>query len=297
MKKIIFTIIFCSTLIYGDYIQNDTTFTNIITEDVWFISEDDTLAGTIVLPDTSILCPAIVMIHGSGKATRNIPYAKKIAKRGLAVLTYDKRGCGKSGGEYEGNLNVSTGNLELLASDAQAALQVLANNSRIDKKRIGTWGISQAGWISPIVASKSKFVSFMVMLSCPTVTVVQELKYSDLAENNPNVFEEYTQEEINDHMNSWSLSNIYFAIVGFNQDPVDYLKQLKIPVLWIYGDVDRSIPAQKSIEILQRLDNNKFEIKSYPNYGHSLKSPFGKDSPSMEVNEYFVNWVLNLPSK
>jgi pimeloyl-ACP methyl ester carboxylesterase len=297
MKAIILINILCSALLYAGHIENDTKIKKIITEDVCFVNEGDTLSGTIVVSNTTILCPAVIMIHGSGKATRDIPYAKKLAEKGLAVLTYDKRGCGNSGGEYVGNLNVSTGNLELLAHDALAGLQLLFNHPRIDKNLVGTWGISQAGWIAPIVATESKSIAFMVMLSCPTVTVVQELKYSDLAENDPDVFKKYSQKEIDDHMNSWSFSNIFFKIVGFNLDPVDYLKKLDIPVLWIYGEQDRSIPARKSIQIIQTLNNNKFEIKSYPDYGHSLKSPYSEDSPSGEVNEYFINWIINLVSK
>jgi pimeloyl-ACP methyl ester carboxylesterase len=294
MKIIVFTIILSSALLLASDIENDTINKNILTEDVWFLNEGDTLSGTLVLPETSIPCPAIIMIHGSGYAKRNIPYATKLAEKGLAVLTYDKRGCGKSGGKYEGNLNVSTRNLKLLAHDALAGIQVLLSNPRIDKNNIGTWGISQAGWISPIVATESKSVAFMVMLSCPTVTVIQELKYSDLAENDPDVFTKYTPEEIDDHMNSWSLSNVYFKIVGFNVDPVDYLKELDIPVLWIYGEQDRSIPARKSIEIIQTLDKDKFEIKSYPDYGHFLKCPEDNDSPASQVNDYFINWIINL---
>lgn len=295
MKIILYVALFCATSLYTALAGNIDTCKKFITEDVRFINEDDTLSGTIVLPDTTTLSPAVIMIHGSGKAERNIPYAKKLAAKGLGVLTYDKRGCGKSGGKYEGNLNASTKNLKLLAGDAAAGVQVLIDHPKVDKNRVGSWGISQAGWIAPIAAAESENVAFMIMLSCPTVTVVQELKYSDLAEGDPEVFEKYTPEEIDDQMTSWSFSNIYFKIVGFNLDPVDYLDKLDIPALWIYGEQDRSIPARKSMEIIRELNKDKFEIKSYPEYGHALKLPEDKDLPSGQVNGYFVNWIMNLP--
>jgi pimeloyl-ACP methyl ester carboxylesterase len=263
-----------------------------ITEDVMFINKGDTLSGTLVLPDTSSLCPALVMIHGSGVAKRNIGYAKKLAAKGVAVLTYDKRGCGKSGGKYNGNTNVSTSNLKLLAGDALAGVELLTHHNRIDHSKIGLWGISQAGWIAPIAASESGKIAFIVMLSGPTVPVVKELKYSAKAENDPDFFNKYTQDEIEALMNEWTFSGIYFWIVGFRLDPKPLWEKLDIPVLWIYGEKDRSIPAQSSISIIEQMNKTNFHVKTCPDYGHLLKPPESNDVPADEVNDYFIRWIM-----
>jgi hypothetical protein len=82
-----------------------------------------TLSGTLVMPSNMVA--AVVLVDGSGKDPRNIPFARALARAGLATLTYDKRGVGKSGGVYAGpevgTNNVDPGNLNLLAGDASAA--------------------------------------------------------------------------------------------------------------------------------------------------------------------------------
>ena len=54
--------------------------------------------------------------------------AQRFADAGIAALVYDKRGAGKSGGEYEGNQSVSEKNIALLADDAATALATLAGH-------------------------------------------------------------------------------------------------------------------------------------------------------------------------
>ena len=71
-------------------------------------------------------------------------------KYGIASWSYDKRGVGKSGGVYKHD--VDSAQFELLAADAIAGVKMLAKRPDIDTNRIGIWGISQAGWIIPIVA-------------------------------------------------------------------------------------------------------------------------------------------------
>ena len=70
------------------------------------------------------------------------------ASRGLAVLTYDKRGCGGSGGDWK------TVDLDVLAQDALAGVRWLKAQPGVDASRVGVWGISQGGWIGPLAASR-----------------------------------------------------------------------------------------------------------------------------------------------
>ena len=76
---------------------------------VEFKNGDITLAGTLLIPERTGKVPGIVLVHGSGKSTWNFYryYAKRLAEIGFAVLYYDKRGVGKSGGKYSG---ISIGN-------------------------------------------------------------------------------------------------------------------------------------------------------------------------------------------
>lgn len=119
------------------------------------------LHGTIMLPDGQDQSPAVVFLHGSGPATRAgfRPYAEKFAKLGIASLFFDKRGSGKSSGSW------ITSSLDDLAEDALAAVQHLKKEKGIDPGRIGFWGVSQAGWIAPLAASKSQDIAFMILIT------------------------------------------------------------------------------------------------------------------------------------
>lgn len=81
--------------------------------------------------------------------------AERFARDGIVALVYDKRGVGKSGGEYEGNQSVSEKNISLLADDAVSALKRLSTHRSLDGVPVGFAGISQAGWIAPIAAQTS----------------------------------------------------------------------------------------------------------------------------------------------
>ncbi|HYJ41574.1 MAG TPA: alpha/beta hydrolase, partial [Steroidobacteraceae bacterium] len=96
-------------------------------EEVEFVSHGVTLSGSIVFPAGEIHS-AVVFVHGSGKQTRNLVWAERFAKAGIAALVYDKRGAGRSGGEYEGNQSVSEKNISLLADDAAAALRSMSSH-------------------------------------------------------------------------------------------------------------------------------------------------------------------------
>jgi uncharacterized protein len=92
--------------------------------EITFRSGMVTLAGTLLLPESSVPVAAIVLTHGSGPATREEekPFAERFVHDGLAALIFDKRGCGASGGSW------TDASLDDLAEDAIAAAGVLKSN-------------------------------------------------------------------------------------------------------------------------------------------------------------------------
>jgi len=141
---------------------------------VTFQNGDVILAGNLWIPAGEGPFPAIVLVHGAGKiTTQDYKYISfSLVHHGFAVLSYDKRGVGKSGGKYSMvDVENSEAVLEDLANDALAGVEFLKGNNLIDLDRIGFFGISQAGWIAPLAASKSSDIAFIALYSGPVCTV------------------------------------------------------------------------------------------------------------------------------
>jgi hypothetical protein len=126
------------------------------------------IAGTLTIPAGTGPRPAVLIIHGSGPTDRNWgPYADFFLSRGFAVAAWDKRGVGQSGGDWKSS------SFEDLAGDALAVFARVRQDRRIDSSRVGLWGISQAGWIEPLVA-RAAAVAFVIVHAGPGVTVAEQ---------------------------------------------------------------------------------------------------------------------------
>ena len=140
------------------------------TEEVVFEnkSANINLAGTLSLPTKEGVFPAVILISGSGAQNRDeellghkpfLVIADYLTKNGIAVLRFDDRGTAMSKGNY-----VTATTLDF-ATDVEAAVLYLQTRNEIDQKKIGLIGHSEGGMIAPIVASKSKNVSFIILLA------------------------------------------------------------------------------------------------------------------------------------
>lgn len=237
-------------------------------EDVFYASGDIELAGRLRLPPYAGPHPALVVIHGSGRATRDRydELGRDLALNGYALLTYDKRGVGESGGAY---LDVAPDNsaavFEQLAADVLAGVRYLRARDDIRGDRVGVLGISQGGWIAPLAAASSDEVAFLVVISGPAVSVGEEIFYSELTGER-----EGADAAVEDAELSAALA-AFDGVGGF--DPVPYLERLDVPALWVLGQGDRSIPVPETVAVLQRLrDAGKpLTLELLPDVGHGMR--------------------------
>jgi uncharacterized protein len=236
------------------------------TEEVEFPSHGATLSGSIVFPAGETHA-AVVFIHGSGKQSRSLHWAERFAKDGIAALVYDKRGAGKSGGEYEGNQSVSEKNISLLADDASAALRKLAAHPSLKGKPVGFAGISQAGWIAPVAAQRNDLAKFLVIWSGPVCKVSEEDIYSKYTgDANSGPAPPYAEA-----LAARKEKYIWPDFLGRDTDSSEDLAELSIRGIWIFSDNDPSIPVDLSIEKLQKLkkDGHRYEYRVFPGLGHN----------------------------
>ncbi|QIK59393.1 alpha/beta hydrolase [Dysgonomonas sp. HDW5A] len=262
-------------------------------EDVRFESKGVTLAGTIYTPRHSHA--AVVIVHGSGQAPRMGELASLLAKNGISVLTYDKRGVGESGGIYAGpevgSNNVDSDNLNLLAEDAAAAASIL--HQRDKDTPIGLIGFSQAGWVIPIAANKNQLVDFMVLFSGAVIPTLDQLIFQNFTNGQSDFWDSHTEAEVREYMpkarKAVRNEPVRYQLDKFlSTDPLDALSTLSIPGLWLFGEKDIQIPIGISIEVLNSLKSQgkPYEYCLFSTLGHDL-TPTGTTQPV----EIAIHWI------
>ncbi len=273
------------------------------------------LSGTLTLPDSTGIFPAIILIAGSGPNDRDEtifghkPFyllSDYLTRNGFAVLRYDKRGVGKSTGDY------SKATISDFVTDASNALEYLKSRKEIDSSKIGMLGHSEGGIIAPMVASKSSDVKFMVLLAAPGTKGIEivldqnenSLKHQGIEPETINRLQ-LTNREIFESLLVWTgsendrtalrdrLSYLWeqlpiliklklekepYLRAQFNAmitpgyrsflatDPKDYLSLVSCPVLAINGENDVQVPALKNLEAI------KHHIQKGGNYKVETKS-------------------------
>jgi pimeloyl-ACP methyl ester carboxylesterase len=281
-------------------------------EEVTFKNGDVTLAGTLLLPAAKGRRPLLVFVHGSGAQSREMYWGLGYlyAARGFAVLAYDKRGVGKSTGNWR------EASFQDLADDAVAGAKFLQARSDIAANKIGFWGQSQGGWIAPLAASRLPEAAFAVALSggglSPAETELFDTEYelTKAGYNAKEVSDALTWQKLKDEIIASPSSNEkwdeyaklrltakdakWFRHPGIDifgpeprdhpfwsfmrrsylYDPAPTLRASKAPLLAIFGELDspEGVKAQVSAikQILDQAGRRDYTIKVYPNGSHNL---------------------------
>jgi pimeloyl-ACP methyl ester carboxylesterase len=148
-------------------------------QEVTISSGDVRLAGTLCLPADEGRFPCVLMIHGSGPLDRNenargLPLnifntiAQYLADIGFASLRYDKRGCGKSGGNYW-----DAGFYDLI-QDAKMVYDYLLKRECIESDRIFLLGHSEGGYIAPKISLTYTSIAGLVLIA-PSVQKMEKV--------------------------------------------------------------------------------------------------------------------------
>ncbi|MEJ2614013.1 MAG: alpha/beta fold hydrolase [Ignavibacteriaceae bacterium] len=184
---------------------------------------DITLAGTLTLPDSGENFPAVILITGSGPQDRNealynhkpfLVLADYLTRRGIAVLRYDDRGFGESGG------NFSKATTQDFVTDALAAVDYLLSRKEINPKEIGLIGHSEGGLIAPLAAVKSDKVKFIILMAGPGLPGEDILKMQSELILKANGADEDYIEKIE------TLNNAAYTLVKTEKDSIQLREKL-----------------------------------------------------------------------
>ena len=233
-------------------------------EDVWVRSGSAYLACTLTIPPGQGRRPALTFAHGAGQAPRSYNlitglYANHL---GLVTLSCDKRGVAQSGGDYPGEFP-STGSVDQYARDVQAQARFLAAQPEVDPARVGISGVSQAGWIMPLAASREPAIRFMLGLVSPTLTQGETDLWANLngqGQSMPTRSDEEMEAEVR-------------AAGPSGVDPMPAIRAMRVPALWIFGGKDRTVPSRLCVERLDpvaREVGRDFTYRVFPGGTHGL---------------------------
>jgi len=234
------------------------------------------LAGMLFVPPGDGPFPAAVVIHGSGTSRRDsgwyLTLADYLQRNGIAVLLPDKRGSEKSEGEWR------TADFHDLATDTMAAIEFLRNQQIVAVSGIGVIGMSQGGWIAPIVASESDNLAFIVNMVGSAVTPIEQLSY----EENHNLrqmgflpgFSNIITMMSTAYIRNVAQADFWSGIAEF--DPLPYWQKVNVPALILHGADDTNVPSEESAARLVSLGKDNIEVRIFEGSGHALQDPPGR---------------------
>jgi pimeloyl-ACP methyl ester carboxylesterase len=275
-----------------------------------FTNAGTTLHGTLYLPRLARPVPALVVFHGASEPLASTPLYRHLRdglpQMGIAVLLFDRRGTGASSGDA----HVS---YETLADDGIAGARKLRGMVQIDAGRVGYWGISQGGWLATMAAVRDPRARFAVAVSAPLVTPDTQMGFAmtnrlralgygsaDVAsmlharklwrgyllgtnsrddavaalaaiENEPWFRLMYLPSpETLTHdpaTSSWR--------VQMDDDPLRFVKQVRIPTLFLLGASDPWIPVATTVDRLRVVarDHPSISYAVVPDANHLMMFP------------------------
>ena len=145
------------------------------------------LPGSLILPNTKLTIPAVVLIQGSGPHDQdeslgpNKPFkdlAYGLASQNIAVLRYVKR-TQQYGADSKSDAPFTV--KDEVTDDAIAAVALLAKMPEVNKKQIYVLGHSQGGMLAPRIAAEDPQVAGIIILAGNMQPlerlVVEQVKY------------------------------------------------------------------------------------------------------------------------
>jgi uncharacterized protein len=296
-------------------------------EEIAFSNQAIQLAGTLYKPDINPPFPATVVIHPASGGDRTDSFydhlRSVLPEHGIAVLIFDRRGSGKSEGNFE------TADFEDLASDVIAAVEYLQSRPDIEKSKIGLHGTSQGAWIAPIAAARKADIAFIVAVSASGVSPADQMNYGvachlekdgfdraavEEAIRLRNLVNEYFRRRVSREQVAAELSRFehepwyergYLYPSGelpvditqsnwhyvMDYEPLSVWKTVTQPTLFLFAQVDEWVPIEQSMvnykKATAHLQNVIF--KQIPDTDHVMRNQAGEIS--REYLHVLLDWL------
>jgi len=234
-------------------------------ERVSFSSQGQAIAGVLHLPvpDTENP-PCVIASHGlfsSKDSEKYTALGDRFARRGMAFLRFDFRGCGESGGR------ISESTVSDRIEDLTMSIAFIRSHPRIGPE-IGLMGSSLGGYVSLIKAAGEKNIRAVVSWATP-------FTLDDL-------------EEKREEGEMASLGEEFFHDIKVH-DLTSALGKV-VNCLVIHGDRDELVPVEQARMIYERLNEPK-KMEIIEGGDHRLTNPNHREKAFEMTLEWFEKYL------
>jgi pimeloyl-ACP methyl ester carboxylesterase len=268
------------------------------------------LAGSIARPQAaSGRLPAVIVVGGGSTMSdrdgviAGVPVLGQIAAdlvaAGFAVVRYDRRGVGQSGGRSEATT------INDYAEDVRAIITWLGRRKDIDKKRIGLVGHGEGAWIAMTAAARDDRVAALALAAAGSSAgnelvlerqqrVLERLKTGDSEKQakidlqrkiNAAALSGSGWEDVPPEMRRAAETPWFQSYLAF--DPARVMRDVRQPVLIVQGALDTEVAPHhaEKLAALARARKRKtaVDVAALPGLNHLLVP-----ATTGDVDEYVV---------
>lgn len=255
-------------------------------EEIAFDSDSFHVVGDLRLPPGPGPHPVVLFVHGDGPNNRTSgvtypPIMERMLNAGYATFAWDKPGTGESTGQIDRNRIT-----EQRARIVRDAMDVLKTRADIDPRRMGLWGISQAGYVMPRVLEQTHDVAFVIAVSCAGAPGVEQGIYLLASQMTCFGYPSEGKQELVSEIRAFTLAESYeefvlhrkpfaeipsFRALGrfgqridipsredwhpadpareyYGYDPLSVIRGTNIPILAVFGELDTQVDPVQGAE-------------------------------------------------
>lgn len=255
------------------------------------------MAASVAKPATAAgPVPAVIVIGGPTAGDRDgivagVPVlgqmAADLVTAGFAVIRYDRRGAGQSGGRSE------TTTINDYAEDVRAIVTWIEKSRKdLDKRRIALVGHGEGGWIALTAAARDGRIGAVTVVSTASTTggeLVLERQRAALERLKSSDADKQSKIDLQRQINAAALGGAgwdgvpaemrraaetpwFQSYLAF--DPARVMRDVRQPVLIVHGALDTEVPAYHAEKLaeLARARRRKVpvEIAALPGLNHLL---------------------------
>lgn len=252
------------------------------------------LAATLTRPVRSTPVAVVITISGSGQQERDerlsiVPgyqifreIADTLGRRGIAVLRFDDRGEGESGGS-ETLQRVTSADF---ADDVRSIVAWLRTRPDIDGSRIALAGHSEGGIIAPMVAATDPKLKAIALLAGTAYSGRRILEYQ-IGEQvkGATAMSPAKRDSMSKHVpfmiDSMAKASAWLGYF-VDYDPTKTARTIKQPVLILQGETDHQVTPDQADALVAALSaggNKAVVMKKFPATNHLfVPDPNGQPS-------------------